>query len=88
MSRTGGRSIDSSSWSSPPAVEARTHVPSILTTSETLENIDLNSVFVTGSNLNKKAISGVSRQWTAEEDLAVMRRYAIGNALDRVVAWT
>ncbi|KAK9159833.1 hypothetical protein Syun_006174 [Stephania yunnanensis] len=44
---------------SPSAVEARTHVPSILTTSETLENIDLDSVFVTGSNSNKKAISEV-----------------------------
>ncbi|KAK9159842.1 hypothetical protein Syun_006183 [Stephania yunnanensis] len=44
---------------SPSAVQARTHVPSILTTSETLENIDLDSVFVTGSNSNKKAISGV-----------------------------
>ncbi|KAK9159827.1 hypothetical protein Syun_006168 [Stephania yunnanensis] len=73
---------------SPPAVEARTHVPSILTKSETLENIDLDSVFVTGSSLNEKAISEVSRQLTAEEYLAVTRSYAIGNALYRVVAWT
>ncbi|KAK9159835.1 hypothetical protein Syun_006176 [Stephania yunnanensis] len=44
---------------SPSAVQARTHVPSILTTSETLENIDLDSVFVTGFNLNGKTISDV-----------------------------
>ncbi|KAK9159829.1 hypothetical protein Syun_006170 [Stephania yunnanensis] len=44
---------------SPSAVEARAHVPSILTTSETLENIDLDSVIVTGSNLDGKAISEV-----------------------------
>ncbi|KAK9138500.1 hypothetical protein Sjap_009094 [Stephania japonica] len=44
---------------SPPTVEATTHVPSILTTSESLENIDLDRVFVTGSNLDGNAISGV-----------------------------
>ncbi|KAK9159831.1 hypothetical protein Syun_006172 [Stephania yunnanensis] len=62
---------------SPSAVEARAHVPSILTTSETLENIDLDSVIVTGSNLDEKAISEESRQLTAEEKLAVIRGYAL-----------
>ncbi|KAK9138492.1 hypothetical protein Sjap_009086 [Stephania japonica] len=44
-----------------PTVEARTHVPSILTTSDqSLENIDLNNVLVTGSTLDiEEAISKV-----------------------------
>ncbi|KAK9138496.1 hypothetical protein Sjap_009090 [Stephania japonica] len=44
---------------SPPSVDARSHIPSILTTSESLENIDLDNVLVTDSNLNAKAISEV-----------------------------
>ncbi|KAK9138493.1 hypothetical protein Sjap_009087 [Stephania japonica] len=46
---------------SPSTVEARTHIPSILTTSDqSLENIELNSVLVTGSTLDiEKAISKV-----------------------------
>ncbi|KAK9138503.1 hypothetical protein Sjap_009097 [Stephania japonica] len=44
---------------SPSAVEARTHIPSILTASESLENIDLDSVLVPDSSLDGKAISKV-----------------------------
>ncbi|KAK9096736.1 hypothetical protein Sjap_022233 [Stephania japonica] len=59
---------------SPSTVEARTHIPSILTTSESLENIDLDSVRVTDSSLDGKAISedeswcdlGVEMWWERE----------------------